>query len=261
MTHICGAFCFERPGDVDDIISSRRSGGFSCEHVDVSPAPVMGHRTPKSAVEPPSLQEECAPDTFSVVIAHSLRLGIDVNHRDRRTLLITKVHAGGSVSRHNARRRDLQSYLRPHLCHEEEIAPGDRILEVNGVRSDVGRMMSAMKLDTELTLCIARAEETVVEVSAAQRGQVLIEQGVAGFIGTSVADSVSLEVVTVDDGESLCMEPRRLRSTDRIVALNGVRGCSAKLNQEWLDIQLPAKVTIRRVGETSSLCVSDRVAR
>lgn len=248
MTLICGAFCFERAEDADDIVSSRRSGGFSPEQVDVSPAPVMGARTPKSVVKPPSPQAECAVDTFSVVIAHSVRLGIDVNHRDRRTLLITKVHAGGSVSRHNARRRDLQSYLRPHMCHEEEIAPGDRILEVNGVRSDVGRMMSAMKLDTELMLCIARAEETVVEVSATQRGQVLIEQGVAGFIGTRVADSVSLEVVTADDGQSLCMEPCRLRSADRIVAVNGVRGCSAKLDQEWLEIQLPAKVTIRRVG-------------
>lgn len=191
---------------------------------------------------------------FEVSLLRGLGLGIDVNQRDRQTLLVTRVACEGSVAKHNKRSRSHWASLpfsfdrSPRKTGEggvpDEIMPGDRIVEVNGIRGDVRNMISRIKGDDHLRLTLRRLEEITVSVA---RPPESLDLKLQSAICADDADAVSLEVLSMHG--ILIMSPVDMQVEDRIVALNGVRGDATRLRWELQDARLPAEVVIRRMDK------------
>lgn len=175
---------------------------------------------------------------FDVALQGGTHLGIDVNSRDQRTVLITRVREEGVVPRHNAACRSGLSYNRGG-----GITPGDRIIEVNGVRGDPHRMVEQLRTAASLQLTVRRLDELTVTVNREPGSK--LNRGLQTYVGANMADSMTLEVERVQWG-GVVMEPCRIERGDRIVALNGHSGDSVRLSWELEDAQLPSEFVIRR---------------
>lgn len=155
---------------------------------------------------------------FNATIAKNGRpLGLDINYHDKETLLVTRVNAG-PVNDYNNTDPDLL------------IAPGDRIMSVNGVSGSTNDMLPACQA-AELKLTIRKCDEQRVMLEKRFPEQRL------GFTAQK-CDTVSLEIQTVDDdGDSLVVEYNRkggfrLDKMMRIVGINSVYGNAEQLEAE-----------------------------
>jgi len=177
------------------------------------------------------LSDDCSPETYEVMISKgNQKLGIDINHYDTTTLLVTKVNLG-PVSDHNAKRTDLQ------------ITSGDRILEINGVRGEVKEMLAKIKQDSDLRMTLQRLPESTLEIS---RAGAVRDVGVVA----EVCDGMTLIIHSIEEGLSVRYIGGALqdaRKGDRIIGINNVRGDAAKLKDELAGASLPVTLTIRRI--------------
>lgn len=190
--------------------------------------PLESPRSPpviSDADEAPPLAQKAAemddrePAMFSASVTKGSRpLGMDVNYHDNATLLVTRVNAGPCYD-YNAANPD------------QLIAPGDRIVSVNGVGGETQQMVQACKA-AELKLTIRRCDEkriTLTKQFPEQRLGMEVEQ----------CDTVTLVIAGVDEtGDSVCAEYNRtsggflLEKDFRIVGVNSVYGAAEKLEAE-----------------------------
>jgi len=202
------------------------------------PAPKPGTAEPQ--LSPPSEDSAGATRaeprrTFRAVIAKGERkLGIDINHHDNFTLLVTKVN-DGPVMEHNLARPG------------DAILPGDRIVELNGVRGNTQYMLASCIGVTELHFAVASGHEWTARLDAA-RGKAGQHLG----IDARPCDVVSLAVHSLDgDGlaaQRLALEPDfDMRTEDRIVAVNGARLDASALLRE-LETATSWTITWRRMA-------------
>ncbi|CAE7418209.1 unnamed protein product [Symbiodinium sp. CCMP2456] len=73
------------------------------------------------------------------------RLGIDVDHKDGETLLIEVINEGLVMDWNNANKKD-------------KVTVGDRIVEVNGINSDVLQLVDECKKNQVLVLKLRRGQ-------------------------------------------------------------------------------------------------------
>merc|ERR1719329_1179600 len=190
-----------------------------------------------AAAHPPAVSSVArGGQEYAVSLLRGIELGIDVSHKDNHTLLVTRVNSAGSVNKHNKSCRS-RGKSAEHLL----IMPGDRILEVNGLRGQVHDMISRIKNADELKMTLRRLEEVLVHVEL-PRGS--LHYDLQAEVLAVHADGVSLEVTWVHG--SLIMTPVAIERGDRIVEINGRRGDSTRLSWELEDAQVPAAVVIRR---------------
>lgn len=214
--------------------------------------PLMSPRAPPVAESPPASPRSPTPPPpapaakvaettdrepamFTATVAKGVRpLGMDVNYHDSATLLVTRVNAGPCFDYNSANRSQM-------------IAPGDRIVSINGISGETSQMVQACKSE-ELTLTIRRCEEKRVLIT-----RKFPEQKFG--METEQCDSCTLVVVGVDDqsSESACGEynrncgaGRRLEKDWRIIGVNDVYGEAEKLAAEIKSAQCWALV-VRQV--------------
>lgn len=190
---------------------------------------------------------------FDVVLhGGGTELGIDVNERDQSTLLVTRVMDLGVVPRHNERCRAActsavvgpeEAAGVPSEAQGAEIMPGDRIVEVNGVRGHTRRMVARLKADEDLRLTVRRLDEVTVTLS--RHPDAAATLGLHAVIDAEFADGMSLRVIRVQRS-GIVMDPIVIAPGDRIVALNGHRGNCTRLSWELEDAKLPSELVIRR---------------
>lgn len=158
------------------------------------------------------------PTNFKTTIVKGERkLGIDINYHDNVTLLVTKINEG-PVMDHNSSNQS------------ERILPGDRIIELNGIRGNTQQMLASCKGATELQVTVTTGVERTTQ---------LVPTGGETSLGLTVeqCDMVSLVITKVEDGLAM-MKGRRegpeleMKAEDRIVGINGAKLDAAALLQE-----------------------------
>lgn len=169
---------------------------------------------------------------FSASVAKGSRpLGMDVNYHDNATLLVTRVNAGPCYDYNRA-------------SPDQLIAPGDRIVSVNGVSGETSQMVQACKAE-ELKMTIRRCDEkrvTLARQFPEQRFGMEVEQ----------CDTVTLLIASVDEGDSVCAEYNRtsggflLEKDFRIIGVNDVYGDASKLEAE-LKLAQSWTIVVRQV--------------
>lgn len=84
---------------------------------------------------------------FTITIDRSVagrRLGVDVDHADNRTLLVDNVGPGVVEDWNNQHSAELQ------------VRKGDRIIEVNGVKEDINKMIAECKVEGVVKMLVRR---------------------------------------------------------------------------------------------------------
>lgn len=166
------------------------------------------------------------PTEFEVTVNKDGRkLGIDVNHYDCVTLLVTKVMPG-----------PVDDYNKANPG--QELACFDRISSVNGVTGSPANMIEQVKSAEQLRMTVRQPPEMLVTIS--DRGSAPASLADIKFVAI---DTMSLMVTEVPD--TLSVVPP-LEIHDRIVATQDVRYDSARLAAELKNGKLPITVTIRR---------------
>lgn len=162
------------------------------------------------------------PVVFAATVQKGSRpLGMDVNYHDKATFLVTRVNAG-----------PCQDYnlTDPDLL----IAPGDRIVSVNGVSGDTNQMLQACKA-AELKLTVRKCDEKRVMLMKRFPEQKL-------GIAVEQCDTVTLVIAGVEEaGDSVVAEYNQtnrasgglvLEKDFRIIGVNSVYGDAGKLEAE-----------------------------
>lgn len=158
-----------------------------------------------------------ASQTFQVSIPKGDRkLCIDINFHDQQTLLLTKVNEGPILdfNRENP---------------SQELAPGDRIEVLNGVRGDAQAMLDACRTSSTLSITAQRCEERTIHFVRSASRQKL-------GLSSQIVDMMTLIVTKIDDeglvAEHNAKQPEYdIDREDRIIGVNGVRSNAAKLLQ------------------------------
>lgn len=171
---------------------------------------------PPSAFQPSGGGQE--PITFSATVQKGGRpLGMDVNYHDKQTFLVTRVNPG-PCQEYNMTDPDLL------------IAPGDRIVSVNGVSGDTNKMLQACSA-AELKMTIRKCDEQRVMLEKRFPEQEL-------GISVEKCDTVTLDIKSVEEGgDSVVAEHNRkggyvLMKGHRIIGVNSVYGDAGKLEAE-----------------------------
>lgn len=162
---------------------------------------------------------EDGPQEFHATIvkcADSNALALDVDAVDGLTLLVKRVKSG-PILRWNKGACDSGKDIRMY----------DRIVEVNGIRGDAADLLRAIKDDRRVELLIRRP--TVFRLGVTKSSPT-DELGA----GIDSGDGRTLLVVCVKERGLLGEWNKEhwevpVRKNDRIVEVNGVRGCSARL--------------------------------
>eukprot|EP00930_Biecheleria_cincta_P082449 TRINITY_DN72182_c0_g1_i1.p1 TRINITY_DN72182_c0_g1~~TRINITY_DN72182_c0_g1_i1.p1 ORF type:complete len:165 (+),score=47.27 TRINITY_DN72182_c0_g1_i1:72-566(+) len=104
------------------------------------PAPAPAQAAPAEATQ-------LASNEYAVTLDKSNgdRMGIDVDHKDGETLLIEMINPG------------LVKTWNDNPSNQDKVSMGDRIVEVNGIRSDVLQLVDECKKNQVLNLKIRRA--------------------------------------------------------------------------------------------------------
>lgn len=171
--------------------------------------------------------------TFEAVISKGERkLGIDINLHNSVTLLVTKVN-DGPVMDHN------------HAHPGEAILPGDRVVELNGVRGNTKLMLASCIGVAELHFVVATGLEWTARVDALDKAEQRL-----GIV-VHLVDLVSLVVSRLDEeghaAQKAAVDPDfDLRADDRIVAINDVRLDASALRRE-LETATSWTITWRRM--------------
>lgn len=172
---------------------------------------------PEESVElyvPPPLPED-APKSFSVTLQKeegTLGLGLDV--ADSITATITSVSRNSVVAIWNT-----------NTSSELIIRPNDRIVEANGSRGNSKELIWHLKLDSELHLLVQRPTEVSLTFI---KGQLPL-----GVEITCTPEASTLLIVAVTHGCIQNWNERsrgpKVKKNDRIIEVNGVRGCAKEL--------------------------------
>lgn len=170
-----------------------------------------------------------SPVTFKTTVQKGERkLGIDINWHDQATLLVTKINEG-PIWDHNS-------------AHQaNRLLPGDRIIELNGIRDNTQKMLASCKDAAELQITVTTAPEhtTNFEPSGCEQLGITAEQ----------CDMVSLVVTKVEEGivarQGSEASDLALRVGDRIVGINHAKLHAGSLLQELLTAS-SWKITWRR---------------
>lgn len=211
----------------------------SAEQLDsFTPAPPPAAPEPgPPAAPPPQAKEDKATTTtasrdFSTSIDKGERkLGIDINYHDNVTLLVTKINEG-PVMDHNATHKS------------EQLLPGDRIIELNGIKGNTQQMLASCKGATELKVTVTSGIEHTTYCTP----------GKGEWLGISAepCDQVCLVVTNVEEGSYTHTKGMKegpelaLHADDRIVGINDVKLDAAALMKELSSASSWA-ITWRRV--------------
>lgn len=240
----CAACCVKDDKDEVAIISGKRSDaapGFQLPLDAVlagpdnaSPPPLK----PESAEKPERVDgpapkaRDTEPVMFNAKIPKGDRkLGIDINYHDTLTLLVTKVNAG-PVEDFNRKSQDT------------EVAPGDRIIVVNGVTGDTQNMLEACKNASELDVTVQKCEERTVLFEKRSPSDKLGLQ-------FDVCDGMTLLITKVEEGglvekHNQASPEFNILQEDRVIGVNGVRS-DANLIKSAMEGADRWDLTIRRV--------------
>jgi len=169
--------------------------------------------------------------TVTIERAAGRSLGLNLDALDGTYLVISSVKAG-PVRVYNESAQE-----------DEQIQPGDSIVEVNGVRDSSQALLDRMKLDTVLQLSIKHPR--VLEISIPRA------YGPLGLQVEHAPNGSSLLVKTVNPGLikdwNLSHRGFGIRRRDRVICVNGLRGNPADLmarmkqaaaNSEKLELEI-----------------------
>lgn len=201
-------------------------------------APEALPSAPDALPSAPVAEASADPREFAIALdtSQGARLGIVVDHEDGRTLLIESI-TEGLVQDWNASHPDLQ------------VRPGDRIMEVNGVRHDVVRIVGECKQYHTLAMLIlpgaglpaATPEATDVRAAAlAQGGEfgIVLDRTGGVRLGIDVCligrHDLLVEAIHVGlvQAWNRANPGARVVENDCIVEVNGVRGDEKLLAEE-----------------------------
>eukprot|EP00440_Ansanella_granifera_P046834 gb/GFBE01050714.1/.p1 GENE.gb/GFBE01050714.1/~~gb/GFBE01050714.1/.p1 ORF type:complete len:144 (+),score=48.51 gb/GFBE01050714.1/:1-432(+) len=124
-------------------IASKETAPGAAKLPDLSPSP----EAPKAPAAYQDKQKKPAEDEYAVTLDKSggQRLGIDVDHQDGLTLLVECINEG------------LVQDWNSTATEDRQVRVGDRITEVNGIRSDITALVDECKNNQILQLKLRRA--------------------------------------------------------------------------------------------------------
>lgn len=173
-------------------------------------------REPGGAARDPGLA--ASRRTFKTIVDKGERkLGIDINQHDNVTILVTKIIDGAVIDHNRAN-------------PAEAILPGDRIIELNGIRGNTQYMLASCIGLTQLHFAVASGLEWTTHIEATDDAP---DRGLGLVVQPS--DMVSLVITRIEDGLAMqkAAEPGfDIRPEDRIVRINDVRLDFAALLEE-----------------------------
>lgn len=177
------------------------------------------------------------PVMFSATVQKGgAKLGADINYHDKVTFLIMRVNAGP--------------------CHDYNltdpdvlIAPGDRIVSVNGVSGDINQMLQAIKA-AELKMTVRKCDEKIVTLMKSFPKQKL-------GIEVKQCDTVTLVISSLGEAEDSVVAEYNSTSSGvilekglRIIGVNNIYGEPERLQAELMSSESWTLIT-RRVFEKS----------
>lgn len=223
----CAAFTHKDQVVVEDEVSGvtssekcMREDEEPIEHLKEARAAKPVVALPASTLAPDHIQisfegpEQAREVTVTIPNPVSTGVGIDVEHTGG-MLLILRIH-DGLISKWNA----------DHPA--SAVAHFDRIIEVNGVRGSVPKLMEALGSGADPIKLVFRS---------VQEFEVTLKKGChEKKLGLDISemDGQSVLVRKVNTGlvgqwNSSAPPPVKVRDGDRIMASNGIRGCSTKI--------------------------------
>jgi len=147
---------------------------------------------------------------FTVVITRNIgeAVGLDIDHIDGVSAVVVALK-NGAIRSWNDNNRD------------QEIKPGDRIIEVNGSRGDVQQLIAKLKTDLTWRLSVQRPTELNVTIYKANAPTLGLDLKYA-------PNSKSLLITAVDHGPmqdwNNVNPDKAVRAYDRIIEINQARG-------------------------------------
>jgi len=151
--------------------------------------------------------------TATIERAAGCSLGLNLDALDGTSLVVSSVKAGPIRVYNESAEQD------------EQIQPGDSIVEVNGVRDSSQALLDRMKLDTALELGIKHPRVLEIGIPRAY--------GPLGLQVEHAPNGTSLLVKTVNPGLikdwNLSHRGFGIKRRDRIICVNGLRGNPAEL--------------------------------
>jgi len=154
---------------------------------------------------------------FRVQIERTLDelIGLDIDLIDGISAVVVDVKAGA-----------VHKWNEAH--HDSKIQVNDRIVEVNGVRSDANSIVSKLKRDTVWNLVLQRPSEFRVTINRASAPSLGMDLRYA-------PNGTSLMITAVGDGPmqewNNANKNVTVKKYDRIIELNGTRGTPQRLLQ------------------------------
>eukprot|EP00927_Polykrikos_kofoidii_P083510 TRINITY_DN8567_c0_g1_i1.p1 TRINITY_DN8567_c0_g1~~TRINITY_DN8567_c0_g1_i1.p1 ORF type:complete len:1004 (+),score=237.04 TRINITY_DN8567_c0_g1_i1:92-3103(+) len=170
------------------------------------------------------------------------KLGIDIDPKDGKTLVIEDIARDGLISAWN---RQYPS---------QRVRIGDLILEINGVRGDSNRLVTAASQKRVLEMVLRRSPKS--ETENVMTYTVVINKTVGTRLGASVdrRDGEGLLIESITEGLFLAWSranpTKRVEPGDRIMEVNGVKGDSFLLVSECEKNQVMHMTLARAIQET-----------